>query len=466
MSLKEYRNKRDFSRTKEPKGTKKKNAPKKKMRYVIQYHQSRTPHYDFRLEHQGVLLSWAVPKGLSTDPKDKRLAIHVEDHPLDYISFTGTIPQGNYGAGQVTIFDEGTYRPIKSIATGLKKGHIQFILDGKRLHGIWSLIHMKENQWLIVKEKEEKQEKPKRNPFQQCDVMLATLTDEIPTQDHVFEIKYDGYRILTYVEGQKVKMMTRNQKDYTRHFSSIASYFATLNRSMVVDGEIVAFDHHGRSNFSLLQESMKNKKNDLSYVLFDILALDGKDLRKEPLIKRKKILEKVMKDFPDFLLYSQHVMDHGKESFEYAMEQQMEGIMAKNIHSTYQEKRSTDWLKIKCYQRQEMIVIGFTTSLKNPDLSALLLGYYQEKQLVYAGKVGTGFRQEERKEWRKKLNRIIRKKALVSNVPEKNVYWIRPQIVIEVQFAEWTRDHLLRQASLIGIRKDKEAKDVVLETKK
>lgn len=464
MSLKEYRKKRDFEKTNEPKGKKEK-AKKENLRFVIQYHQSRTKHYDFRLEHQGVLLSWAVPKGLSQDPKVKRLAIHVEDHPLDYISFKGTIPKGNYGAGKVEIYDEGTYMPLKNMTSGLKHGHLRVMLKGKRVQGVWSLIRSKDEQWLLIKEKEEENIKQIKNPFQKCDVMLATLTNQIPTKNYLFEMKYDGYRIVSYIEGKKVKMMTRNHLDYTSKFPHICRYFASLHHSMVVDGEIVAFDEKGRSDFSLLQECIKENPERISYVIFDILALDGKDLREEPLMKRKKILEKTMKDFPNFLLYSDHIIGHGKECFAYAFEMGMEGIIAKQVDSTYQEKRSTDWLKIKCYQRQEFIVLGYKVSSKNPDLSALLVGYYQNQQVVYAGKVGTGFTETQRKELRKMLHQIEVKKSSISSVKEKNIHWVKPKKVIEVQFAEWTKQRLLRQASFIGIREDKDAKDVNFEKK-
>lgn len=465
MSLKEYRKKRDFKKTNEPKGKTKAETKKNALRFVIQYHQSRTKHYDFRLEHQGVLLSWAVPKGLSQDPKMKRLAIQVEDHPLDYISFKGTIPQGNYGAGKVEIYDEGTYIPLKNMTSGLKHGHLRVMLNGTRFQGVWSLIHSKNEQWLLIKEKEEENTNQTKNPFQKCNVMLATLTNQIPTQNHLFEIKYDGYRILSYIEGKKVKMMTRNHLDYTAKFPHISRYFASLHHTMVVDGEIVVFDEKGRSDFSLLQECIKKKPERISYVLFDILALDGKDLRQEPLVKRKKILETTMKDFPDFLHYSGHVIGHGKESFAYAFEMGMEGIIAKQINSTYQEKRSTDWLKIKCYQRQEFIVLGYIVSSKNPDLSALFVGYYQNQQIVYAGKVGTGFTETQRKELRKMLHQIEVKKPVIPSSKEKNVHWVKPKKVVEVQFAEWTKQHLLRQASFIGIREDKNAKDVTFEKK-
>lgn len=465
MSLKEYRKKRDFTKTNEPKGKQKKEEKKNSLRFVIQYHQSRTKHYDFRLEHQGVLLSWAVPKGLSFDPKIKRLAIQVEDHPLDYISFAGKIPQGNYGAGKVEIYDQGTYIPLKRVTSGLKHGHLRIMLEGKRFQGIWSLIRKEDTKWLLIKEKDENIKKQIKNPFQKCDAMLATLTDQIPTRDYLFEIKYDGYRILSYVEGKKVKMMTRNHQDYTKKFPHIYRYFSSLNQTMVLDGEIVALDKKGRSNFSLLQTCIKENPEQVVYVLFDILALDGKDLRQEPLVKRKKILKNIMKNFPDFLLYSEHVIDHGKESFAYAFEMGLEGIIGKQIHSPYQEKRSTDWLKIKCYQRQELIILGYMTSSKNPDLSALLLGYYQDQQLVYAGKVGTGFTQTERKELQKMLRQIEVKKTPIPSNKEKNVHWVKPKKIVEVQFAEWTKQHLLRQASYLGLREDKEIKDVIFEKK-
>ena len=282
MSLKEYKQKRNFKLTNEPIGKIEKDSAS---RFVIQYHQARAKHYDFRLEYNGVLLSWAVPKGLSKDPKNKRLAVMVEDHPIEYINFEGVIPKGNYGAGSVEIYDKGNYAPIKDFEKGLKKGQLKFVLNGEKLKGAWSLVRTERDNWLIIKIDDKFAGVQKKSntklPFKKCDVELATLTDNIPKgKNWLFEIKYDGYRIISFIENGKVKMYTRNGVDYTKKFEGIKKNLSKINQSnFVVDGEVVAFDDNGRSDFGLLQNSIKLSKRDLFYVIFDILALNGEDLR-------------------------------------------------------------------------------------------------------------------------------------------------------------------------------------------
>ncbi|MBR4003512.1 MAG: DNA ligase, partial [Clostridia bacterium] len=343
MPLKEYNKKRNFNSTNEPQG-KTKPTNTSELRFVIQYHQARAKHYDFRLEYDGVLLSWAVPKGLSLNPKDKRLAVHVEDHPIDYINFEGIIPKGNYGAGSVEIFDCGNYSPTIDFNKGLKKGHLKFVLNGEKLKGEWSLVKIDEKNWLIIKSEDEFAEtKPKRkakaikNPFNKCEVQLATLSKSIPTSnDWLFEIKYDGYRILSFVENGKVKMLTRNNMDYTKKFQSIAKSLKKINQTaFIVDGEMVSFDKNGKSDFGLLQQNIKTGNNNFHYVIFDILSLNGEDLREIPLIERKKELEKLLVKADNNLIYSSHILGKGKESFKLAKEKQLEGIIAKKVDSAY-----------------------------------------------------------------------------------------------------------------------------------
>lgn len=469
MSLKEYNEKRDFNSTSEPKGSKKKSSAKK---FVIQYHQARAKHYDFRLEYNGVLLSWAVPKGLSQNPKDKRLAVKVEDHPIDYMNFEGIIPKGNYGAGTVEIFDKGDYLPIENISKGLKKGHVKIVLNGEKLKGGWSLVHLKEDNWLIVKIDDDyalqnNKKKNTRLPFESCTPQLATLSQTLPKgKEWVYEIKYDGYRMLGYVEKDKVKLLSRNNIDYTNKFKDIILSLGEIEEdSFVVDGEIVVFDDTGRSDFGLLQESIKHGKYKPYYVIFDLLALNGEDLRELPLLERKTKLERLLFKAENNLIYSSHV-NKGKECFEFAKKNNLEGIVAKKINSSYLSKRSEEWLKIKCYLRQEFVVAGYTTTEKNEHISALLLGYYKDKKLVYVGKVGTGFNAKDKQELHKSFQKYIRKSCpFVENIKEKNVTWISPHFVAEIQYSELTKDNLLRQPSFIGIRKDKNAKDVVLENK-
>ena len=341
MSLKEYKEKRDFTKTNEPKG---KLDATQANRFVVQLHKARAKHYDFRLEFGGVLISFAVPKGLSNKPKEKRLAVKVEDHPVDYINFEGIIPKGNYGAGTVEIFDKGNYVALSDMKKGLKKGHIKVVLNGKKLKGAWSLVQIKDDNWIIIKIDDEyaeidskKSEKSKKstkikNPFSSCLVELATLTDEIPRgKDWIFEIKYDGYRAVSFIENGKVKILSRNGLDFTQKFSSIASSLKKLDaNAFVLDGEIVSFDEFGRSDFSLLQSSIKQKKNNFYYCVFDLLALNGEDLRDLPLQKRKRKLERLLFKSEKNLIYSQDIED-GFASFKFAKENNLEGIVEKQM---------------------------------------------------------------------------------------------------------------------------------------
>lgn len=465
-SLKEYNKKRNFSSTNEPKGKLKNEKAK---RFVVQYHQARAKHYDFRLEYNGVLLSWAVPKGLSQNPKDKRLAVMVESHPVDYINFEGIIPKGNYGAGSVEIFDEGEYLPIHDFGKSLKKGHLKFVLNGKKLKGGWSLIKTQNDNWLIVKINDEfvntKKAKSTKLPFQTCSAQLATLTKKIPNgKDWIFEIKYDGYRIISFVENGKAKMVTRNNIDYTKNFKTIAEKLNKIEQeNFVVDGEIVSFDKNGKSDFSLLQDNIKSGKSNFFYVVFDLLVLNGQDLRHLPLKDRKAKLERLLHRTDDCVIFSSHV-DNGKESFSFAKANNLEGIIAKKTTSLYSGTRGADWLKIKCYNRQEFVIAGYTTSEKNQLLSSLILGYYQNNKLKFAGKVGTGFSDKTKFELLKTFKQLIKKTCpFLEKQKIKNCIWLSPKLVVEIQFAEFTKDNILRQPSFIALRKDKDAKDVKLE---
>ncbi len=497
--LEEYNKKRNFNNTSEPKGktnSKSKTASKKAeqttkksktkqnikpKKFVVQYHDATREHYDLRLEHNGVLLSWAVPKGLSQNPKDKRLAVHVEDHPQEYGNFEGIIPKGNYGAGVVEIFDKGNYVALESFSQGIKKGHLKFVLNGKKLKGAWSLVRTDEKNWIAVKiddefaknstkkdgEKANKTSLKKlKNPFKECAPQLATLSHSLPKgKDWLFEIKYDGYRVLAFIENGKVKMLTRNGKDYTKKFPVISKNLLKLSdKPFVLDGEIVAFDKAGKSNFGLLQESIKTDNKNLYYVVFDLLALGGEDLRKKPLLDRKKLLEKLLVKAPNNIMFSKFVLGKGKEIFTFAKRNNLEGVIAKKSSSNYVQKRTEDWLKIKCYKRQEFVIGGFTTTDKNKYLSAILVGYYNKNKLIFVGKVGTGFDEKLKKELNKKFEKLIRKTSPFSDeINEKNATWLTPQLVAEIQFAEITKNNILRQPSFVGLREDKNPKQVVLE---
>ena len=464
MSLSEYNKKRNFENTTEPIG---KTLKTKNLRFVIQYHQARAKHYDFRLEYNGVLISWAVPKGLSLNPKDKRLAVQVEDHPVSYIDFEGIIPKGNYGAGTVEIFDSGNYAPLEDFEKGLKKGHIKFVLMGEKVKGAWSLLKIKDNNWLIIKIDDEfasgKTNKKTKLPFKSAEVQLATLTDKIPKgKNWVFEIKYDGYRIVSFIENGNVKMFSRNNIDYTSKFKNIAAILKKIETPCILDGEIVKFDENGKTDFGLLQHSIKSKENDFYYVIFDILAIGDKDLRNLQLLERKEKLERLLYKTDNHLIYSSHFLD-GEKSFEFAKKNNLEGIIAKKSSSKYMGKRNEDWLKIKCYLRQEFVIIGYTTSEKNELISALLLGYYEKEKLVYVGKVGTGFNEKDKIELNKKFQPYQRKNSHFKNFKEKNITWLKPKYVCEIQYAELTKENLLRQPSFIALRADKKPKEITLE---
>lgn len=468
MGLKEYNKKRNFSNTNEPKGEIKKSKNK---RFVIQYHEARAKHYDFRLEHNGVLISFAVPKGLSLNPKEKRLAVKVEDHPLDYMNFEGIIPKGNYGAGTVEIYDKGNYESIEDMNESLEKGYIKIILNGDKIKGSFSLIKTTEKNWIIIKNKDEYSvNKTKKEisklPFKEVKVQLATLSNKIPKgEEWIYEIKYDGYRMVAFKENKNVKLLSRNNIDYSNKFKKICESLKNIeDDNFVVDGEIVSFDENGKSDFKLLQENLKTKIDNFHYVIFDLLALNNIDLRDLSLIKRKEKLERLLYECDNNLMYSKHV-DKGLESFKFAKENNLEGIIAKNKNAPYLGKRSDDWLKIKCYLRQEFVIIGYITTEKNEVLSALVLGYYNSnKELKYVGKVGTGFNEKTRNELNEKFNKIKRKSSpLKEDIKIKNINWLTPKYVCEIKFSEFTKDKLLRQPSFISLRNDKDPKKVILE---
>ena len=404
--LEEYQQKRNFEHTFEPQGSDVyTSASLDNLSFVVQHHLARRDHYDFRLEWKGVLLSWAVPKGPSYNPSDKRLAIQVEDHPYEYKNFEGLIPKGEYGGGTVMLWDEGYWKPQYDVNDGLEKGVLKFELFGKRLKGNWALIRLEQKEgetkqnWLLLKEKDEytlkedgiasydtsirtgrtmqeiekgTDEKFIKNPISHIDVQLAKLVDQVPKSgDWLYEIKYDGYRIVAFVEGNNALLITRNGKDFSKHFADIALSLSSWanGRAMILDGEMVVTDRQGKTDFQALQNYMKSPKdNNLTYIVFDLLALDGKDLREQPLTERKQILQDLMKDAPDNIHYSQHVEGSGKQSFEAACELGMEGIIGKKANSKYSGTRKGDWIKIKCANRQELVIGGYTRSDKRHKL--------------------------------------------------------------------------------------------------
>lgn len=492
MKLTNYNNKRNFEKTTEPVGKIKKQKTKKP-RFVVQYHRATTNHYDFRFEDNGVLVSFAVPKGLPKEG-EKHLAVHVEDHPIDYISFEGTIPKGEYGAGTVEIFDKGYIEPINSFKTGLKNGKLKFFLFGKNNVGKYNLIKMDEKNWLFIKDKDSKnnnqfqksnklkvsnqnktQKKlsennisPKhkvKNPFSSVSVKLCLLSKTVPkSRNFIFEIKYDGYRIVAFIDKKDVKLKTRNDKDFTDKFLGIKNSLQKLNNTMVLDGEIVVFDNNGKSDFGLLQNSIKNNKSNFYYVVFDVLAYNGKDLRNLPLKSRKIVLDEVLKTNQNIILCD-YVKNNGNKVFEYAKKHNLEGIVAKNILSTYDNKRDENWQKIKCYLRQEFVIIGYSISEKNQLLSAIFVGYYANNDLFFIGKVGTGFSEQLKKELNEKFLKLKTNKINIKNSEKitQNIQFLKPKLVAEIQFSNITKDKKLRQASFVALREDKNPKNVVLE---
>ncbi|WP_139652757.1 DNA ligase D [Raoultibacter phocaeensis] len=498
--LSEYNKKRDFAKTSEPKGVAAK--PRKELAFAVQHHLASRDHYDFRLEYNGVLMSWAVPKGPSYNPHDKRLAVQVEDHPYDYRTFEGTIPKGEYGGGTVMLWDEGTWEPLVDINEGLEIGDLKFVLHGKRLKGAWVLVRMKpkkgetKHNWLLIKEKdgyvqsdagiasyttsastgrtmaeinEDAEAKHMRNPFERVDAELAKLVDEAPTDgEWVYEVKYDGYRIIAFFEAGETRLMTRNDNDYTEKFESIAASIArwAQERAMVLDGEVVIADDDGKTDFQALQNHLRNPgKTEPAYMVFDLLALDGEDLRDRPLTERKELLERLMNDAPDNLRYSKHVAARGEESFAAACSLKLEGVVGKRADSRYRGGRTGNWIKLKCEHRQEFVIGGYTQSGKGArSISSLLLGVYRGEKLVYVGRAGSGLSDAIVDDLEAAFKGKRRKTSPFEDAPKprggESFTWLKPALMAEVQFAEWTDEGLLRHPSFKGLRSDKNAHDV------
>ena len=487
-----YNKKRDFNKTSEPKG-KIISKNKSKKIFVIQYHEAKRKHYDLRLEHDGALVSFAVPKGPSFNPRDKRLSVHVEDHPLSYANFEGTIPKGEYGGGGVMVWDMGELEPLEDFDKGLKAGSLKFHLHGQRVKGKWALVRMEGENWLLIKENDEYAKKSAgiksfvtsvlsgrtmaeitgeaiKNPFSSVEVELAKLVRYAPSgKDWVFEVKYDGYRIVAFKEQGSVRLKTRNNKDfYSRELASALESFEP-KRAFVLDGEVVVSDESGKTDFGELQSYIKGKTKakSLSYMVFDLLSLDGKDLRPLPLFERKALLKKLLSSAPPSIVYSEHVVGQGEECFEAAKKLGLEGIVGKRAGSSYRAGRGEDWIKLKCYNLQEFVVGGFIRSKKKSGLSSLLLGAYEEGELVFVGKTGTGFKESDFKELEKKFRPLVRKTSPFKEAPSlksgEDVEWLTPKLIVEVQFAEFTSGGLLRQASFKGLREDKSPKSVSVE---
>jgi bifunctional non-homologous end joining protein LigD len=461
--LGEYDRKRDPKRTPEPFTSKPRRT--KDPIFVIQRHDARRLHYDFRLERHGALASWAVPKGVPLEPGQRALAVHVEDHPLDYATFAGEIPKGNYGAGTVEIWDSGTYELVEEKADG----GLTVRLHGKRLEGTWTLVpaHLDGNErnWLLLRKRDETVH-VLRNDYK---AMLATMTAELPRGgDWVYEVKWDGYRALGYVRSGEARLVSRNGNDLTARFSDVAKALAKAARSpeCVVDGEVCALDENGKPSFSAMQQGKPGTQ--LVYEVFDVLEIDGVPVVELPLLERRERLEALI-DQRQKTVQVSGFFDDGDALYEAALEQGLEGVMAKRRGSRYLEgKRTRDWLKRKTHGRQEFVICGWTKGQgrRAGSFGALVLGAYREKELVWVGNCGTGFTERDIDELLAKLEPLRTDRPAFEEIPKMpkvrrgDVIWVKPKLVCEVEFAEWTHDGHLRTPSFQGLRDDKAAREV------
>jgi bifunctional non-homologous end joining protein LigD len=515
MGLAEYKKKRTFNTTPEPKADK--NSSKGQLRFVVQRHHASRLHYDFRLELEGVLKSWAVPKGPSLNPKDKRLAMMVEDHPYSYRTFEGSIPEGNYGAGVVTIFDEGTYEPLdpeldeNELKRGLSSGDLKFRLHGNILKGEFALVKLKnaeDNSWLLIKHKDEY---ATSEPFNAEDLvsddikqagikgklsgrpeksaivekapvikgkstkavtykpMLAKLsTDVFNHKRWIYEKKLDGYRAIAYT-GEEVKLVSRNGIDFSHKYHDVVSALQTVDVDAVIDGELVVEDTLGKSDFQKLQNYATTRKRVLlKYYAFDLLALNGHDLRQLELIKRKELLEALLhKVNHPSLIYNDHVVEKGIQLFARAEENGWEGIIAKDGDSIYEsDKRSDRWLKFKLQNSQEAIILGYSKPAGSRKyFGSLVLGMHHKGELVYIGNCGTGFTETTLKDVFAKMSALENEEKPINErvQNERTVTWIKPELVCEVTFSEWTGDRHLRHPVFKGLRYDKSKIEVQQE---
>ncbi len=551
-ALRTYRTKRDFEITSEPRGSARR--PRRQGdAFVVQKHAARRLHYDLRLELDGAMKSWAVTRGPSLVPEDKRLAVHVEDHPIEYNDFEGTIPQGEYGGGTVMIWDRGRWVPEGDPHVGYAKGHLSFSLDGQKLKGAWHLVRMRkrpgerQESWLLIKSHDEYARSPKepdilaeqtlsaatgrsmneiaegKKPRKVSKSAAVARTDAgpparkqararapkkssgrrraraqaadeggsarlpdfiapclaqavaTPPDDPAFvhEIKFDGYRIQARLEGGKIKLLTRQGLDWTEKFAPIAQVLATLPADQaLVDGELVSQDEHGVSSFSLLQQDLKAGRTDrFIYYGFDLLHLDGRDWMPQPLAARKQELQRLLAalsaEAPVRL--SEHFNEAGSLLLKHACDMGLEGIVSKRTAAPYRSGRGGDWLKAKCANRQEFVIAGYAPSTVDEHaIGALILAYYDQRRLQYAGRCGTGYTHEMARDLWKRLQPLRVNKVPFASVPEeetkaRNAKWVDPRLVAEVSFRGWTHGARVRQAAFEGIREDKDPTEIVRE---
>ncbi len=500
--LREYRRKRDFDHSPEPEGSGVASTTQQPI-FVVQEHHASRLHYDFRLEVDGVLKSWALPHEPEQVVGLRRLAVQTEDHPLEYATFEGEIPAPGYGAGHVEIWDRGTWKPEKSAAKALSQGELSFDLFGTKLTGRWTLVRFgqrdphsaKQKNWLLIKRSDARASDLKHlsvdrassrslsDPSELANarkaafpslnsVQLAVSVESPPEgSDWLHEPKLDGYRLLAEIRDGHVRLRTRNHLDWTARFTGIAAGFSELPcATALVDGETVVFDSRGISDFSRLQRALADGEQTMTFVAFDLPYLDGWDLREAPLIERKHLLQTLLIRSQPVIRYGDHLIGDGAAFFQQACEIGLEGVVSKRADEPYREERSGDWRKVKCRLQQEFVIVGFTDGKgSNHGLGALLMAVHEtpDQPLRYIGRVGTGFDQRTRHDLTRRLRALERDEPPLRETPAgqngRHVHWVEPALVAEVEFAGWTADKLLRHASFRGLREDKPAGDVTME---
>ena len=520
LDIETYNRKRDFSKTGEPKGRKLKG---KGDSFVVQKHDASRLHWDFRLELDGVLKSWAVPKGPSLDPGENRLAMRTEDHPLDYGGFEGTIPKGEYGGGTVMLWDQGRWEPDprKDPSKTIEEGHLHFTLEGERMKGEWVMFRLKPKPgekaepWMLKKVTDDyadaedgdalvdncvtsvttgrtmaeiaagedvwrsnrrgqkggrAKRKASKAPPAFVEPQLATLVDEVPSGNSwIHEYKYDGYRLLLAVGEGVATAWTRNGKDWSDKFKALVKAAAKLPAGCLMDGEAVAIDDKGRPSFQLLQATLKDQKGaNLVFYAFDLLIERGEDIRKLPNIERKARLAALLEGVAPPIIYGDHIVGRGEAMFNAMCEQGGEGIVSKKASAPYRGARTRNWLKVKCIQRQEFVIVGWSESHKRIGFRSLLLAAKERGKLTYVGKVGTGFSGQLIQDLMERMKPLEVDKAPVEvpRADRRGAHFIKPEMVAEIAFAEFTDDGILRHPSFLGLREDKPASEVVIETPK
>jgi bifunctional non-homologous end joining protein LigD len=480
QKLGEYEKKRDFRKTSEPAGRRSKR--KQGQRFVVQEHHARSMHWDLRLERDGVLVSWAIPKGIPMDPKRNHLAVHVEDHPLDYIDFAGKIPEGEYGAGEVRIWDSGTYECEK-----WRDDEVIVTFHGKRLKGKYVLFQTGKGtdkqrpakNWMI--HRMDPPADPDEDPMPAHVVPMMARLSDLPKRDrdYGFEVKWDGVRALAYCEGGRIHLESRNLRDITRQYPELSKLGRALgSRRAVLDGEIVALDEQGRPDFQRLQPRMhvvsestiRRRVSDtpVVYMIFDVLWLEGNLTMPLPYTERRKRLEDLDLNGDNWRTPSYHVGD-GEAMLKASKEQGLEGVVAKRLDSRYEPgSRSGAWLKIKNKLSQEFVIGGWLPGEggRTNTLGSLAVGFFEDGKLIYAGNVGTGFTQQMLGELLTELKRRERPDSpFEGRQPPKGTRFVEPELVAEVEFRGWTKTRTLRQPSFKGLRDDKNARDVIFEEK-